>query len=39
MIRIFFAWAFLFITVIVIYLFTERTTWIKKYIMQGECPF
>lgn len=39
MIRIFFAWALFFVTVIVLLIFTQRITWIKKYILQGECPF
>ena len=39
MTRVFFAWVFLVATIIIVYMFTERITWIKKYIMQGESPF
>lgn len=39
MIRVFFAWTFFVATCLVVVMFCERITWIKKYIIEGECPF
>ncbi len=39
MIRVFFSWLCFIIFVLIVYMFTERVDWIKKYIIEGQYPF